>query len=80
MILGKDQKNAIKAQLTVYAQNKEDSKASNRTNTDIVNDIALRYELDKKAVRKAFNEMIKIMDTGDNSLDEAQEIIEQLRD
>jgi len=80
MVITESNKEAIKSQLGMFADNKQDSKDANERNRDIIDAVARSIALDKKVVRKAFTELLKLMDDGESDLDAAVEFIQELRD
>lgn len=79
MLVTNEQKEAIKSQLAMYSDNKQDSKDANERNRDIIESVALNIRADKKVVRKAFTEMLKDLEDKKSDLDEVVELIESVK-
>ena len=80
MIITQPQKEAIKSQLNLYADNKQDVKDANERNKDIIEAIAFDIRVDKKIVRKAFAEMLKELEDDKSDLGEVIELIESVKE
>ena len=80
MLVTEQQKQVIKSQLGLYGDNKQDVKDANERNKDIIEAIAFDIRVDKKVVRKAFAEMLKILEDQESDLDEVVELIESVKD
>lgn len=80
MLITEAQKGAIKSQLAMYSDNKQDVKDANARNKDIVEAVAFNIRVDKKVVRKAFAEMLKVLEDSKSDLDEVVELIESVKD
>lgn len=80
MLITEQQKQAIKSQLSLFQDNKQDIKESNERNKDIIEATAFDIRVDKKVVRKAFAEMLKVLEDNESDLDEVVEFIESVKD
>ncbi len=80
MTITEQQKDAIKSQLSLFQDNKQDIKEANERNKDIIEAIAFDIRVDKKVVRKAFAEMLKVLEDNESDLDEVVELIESVKD
>lgn len=79
MVLTEIEKTAIKTQLNLYVDNKQDVKDANDRNKDIIEALSLSTRVEKGVIRKAFAEMIKEMEDKKRDLDEVQEFLELVK-
>ena len=79
MVLNDFQKEEIKKNLTSYIQIKQEIKDLNSNKSMLLKDIASSLKLKKSIVNKAFIEMAKSQEEGEDDLGAVVELIEQIK-